>query len=391
MDPVILLGVILALGFTAVNGYNDVAHSVATSIATRAVSPGKAVVMAALANFAGPFIFAPAVAVTIGMSLIAPSCTSPRILISGLAAALILVLIANRKGLPISSSHALVGGLLGSALASCGFAGIILPITESFEVLLIVVLLSAVAGTLIGRFVAASLNERSDIWKVMGISSIFSVLVVFLTLTGFLPRTGLLLVITFILVSPTLGLLAAFGLDVLISHIFRYSRQDRVQRVFPSLQVGAGLVQALSHGANDGQHAVGVITALLLSAGIIADFSIPFWVLFASAAAIAFGTGLGGWRVIDRVARHITRIRPYQGVSASVSGAAVLTATTWVGIPTSSSHVISGAIVGVGVTRGEKAVRWDVVREILAAWLLTIPLSLVLGLGISVGWHVMAP
>jgi PiT family inorganic phosphate transporter len=147
--------------------------------------------------------------------------------------------------------------------------------------------------------------------------------------------------------------------------------------IFQPLQVVAGAFQAVGHGANDGQNAMGMMTALLVAGGIISGFLVPLWVILAGAAAIALGTIFGGWNVIDRIAKKITKIRPYQGFSASASGGIILSSLTLQGIPVSSTHVISGAIVGVGATRGFKAVRWEVVREIIIAWITTIPISLI--------------
>jgi PiT family inorganic phosphate transporter len=154
-----------------------------------------------------------------------------------------------------------------------------------------------------------------------------------------------------------------------------------MRRIFQPLHVVACLFQAAGHGANDGQHAVGVITALLFSAGMLAAFDVPVWVVLLSAIAMGLGTCFGGWQVVDKMARKITKIRPYQGFCAATTGSGVLALVTVFGIPVSSTHVISGAIVGVGATRGKNAVQWDVVREMMAAWIITIPLALVVSFG----------
>ena len=197
-------------------------------------------------------------------------------------------------------------------------------------------------------------------------------------LAGVLNVSGLLAIVLFIFISPVMGVGAAFIFNVIISHLFQHRKQNRVRRIFRPLHVVACLFQATGHGANDGQHAVGVIAALLFSAGVLTTFSIPLWVLLSSAVAIGLGTGLGGWNVVDKMAKKITRIRPYQGFSAATAGSAVLAMVTSYGVPVSSTHVISGAIVGVGATRGRTAVQWEVVREMMTAWVITIPLSLVL-------------
>jgi PiT family inorganic phosphate transporter len=200
-------------------------------------------------------------------------------------------------------------------------------------------------------------------------------------ITGMLKLTGILGIVLFIFISPVLGLTAAFLFDILISHLFRHSRQNRMRRIFQPLHVVACLFQAASHGANDGQHAVGVITALLFSAGMLSAFDVPVWVVLFSAIAIGFGTCFGGWQVVEKMARKITKIRPYQGFCAATTGSGVLALVTVFGIPVSSTHVISGAIVGVGATRGKNAVQWDVFKEMITAWVITIPIALVTALG----------
>jgi PiT family inorganic phosphate transporter len=194
-------------------------------------------------------------------------------------------------------------------------------------------------------------------------------------MTGALQISGLLAIILFIFISPVMGMVSAFLFNILISHLFRHSRQNRVRRIFQPLHVIASLFQAAGHGANDGQHAVGLIAALLVSAGILSSFYIPLWVLFMSALAIGLGTCFGGWQVVDKMAKKITKIRPYQGFSAATAGSATLAMVTSYGIPVSSTHVISGAIIGVGSTRGRNAVRWEVVRDMMTAWGITIPLA----------------
>ena len=169
----------------------------------------------------------------------------------------------------------------------------------------------------------------------------------------------------------------AFLFDIAISQAFNHSRQNRMKRIFQPLQVAACFVQATTHGANDGQHAVGIITALLLSAGILSAFDVPFWVIVTSASAMALGTCYGGWNVIDKMAKEITKIRPYQGFCAATVSSAILVLVTGKGIPVSSTHAINGAIIGVGATRGKNAVQWRVVREMMTAWIITIPLALV--------------
>jgi PiT family inorganic phosphate transporter len=193
--------------------------------------------------------------------------------------------------------------------------------------------------------------------------------------------------VLFIFISPIIGITGAFVFDVIVIQLFKHSRQNRMKRIFQPLHVVACLVQATAHGANDGQHAVGVITALLVSSGILLTFDVPMWVLLSSGLAIGLGTCFGGWQVVDKMAKEITRIRPYQGFCAATASSAILVAVTVVGIPVSSTHAINGAIIGVGATRGKNAVQWKVVREMMTAWIITIPLAIVVACG---GYFIVA-
>jgi len=206
-------------------------------------------------------------------------------------------------------------------------------------------------------------------------------------LLGIIHLSGLFAIVLFIFISPILGIAGAFVFDILISHAFRHSRQNHMKRIFQPLHVLASLVQATAHGANDGQHAVGVITALLVSSGILLTFQVPTWVLLSSAIAIGLGTCFGGWQVVDKMAKDITKIRPYQGFCAATVSSAILVTVTERGIPVSSTHAINGSIIGVGATRGKNAVQWRVVREMMEAWVITIPLAMVVSFA---GYFVVA-
>lgn len=382
MNLLIVSGIALALLFNFVNGLNDAGNSIAIMVATKALSPGKAALLAAAGNFAGPFLLTTAIALTIGTGIIEAAALTPQLLVAALLASVGLIITANLSGLPISSSHALVGALIGAGFAATGPGALIYPDPETVIFLFVYATGGGIAGAGLIGFLAAWLHENVRVGLIVGALFGFSVTVTLLMLTQMLVITGILAILIFIVISPTLGFFAAFLFDVTISQLFRHSRQDRMKRIFQPLQVVAGVFQAIGHGSNDGQHAVGVITALLLSTGLIAGFSVPLWVLLSSSLAIAVGTGFGGWRVVEKVAKKITKIRPYQGFAASGAGGAVLTGITLAGVPVSSTHVISGAIIGVGATRGIKAVRWDAVREIVTAWLVTIPLAIVLAFGV---------
>ncbi|MFA5348616.1 MAG: inorganic phosphate transporter [Methanoregula sp.] len=377
MEPLIIFGVILALALNFVNGLNDAAHSIATVVATRSLSPWRAVLLTSLCNMLGPFIFTTAVATTIGTAIVHPSSLNPVSIIVAMGTAISLVFVATRAGLPISSSHALVGGLLGAGLGAFGPGAIILPGASTLIDLGIAALGGAVTGGLVLGSLTAAL--KGDVRLGILIGAVFggTLVVPVLMLAGVLKISGLLVIVLFIFISPVMGVSAAFLFNVVISHLVQHRKQNRVRRIFRPLHVVACLFQAAGHGANDGQHAVGVIAALLFSAGVLTTFSIPLWVLLSSALAIGLGTVFGGWDVVDKMAKKITRIRPYQGFSAATAGSAVLAMVTSYGVPVSSTHVISGAIIGVGATRGKNAVQWEVVREMLTAWVITIPLALV--------------
>jgi PiT family inorganic phosphate transporter len=378
MEPLIIFGVILALALNFVNGLNDAAHSIATVVATKSLSPWRAVLLTSLCNMLGPFIFTTAVATTIGTAIIHPGSLTPISIIIAMGTAISLVFVATRAGLPISSSHAMVGGLLGAGIATSGFTAIILPGTTTFIDLGIAALIGVLVGTIVLGILTTALKGDVRLGLLIGAVCGGTLVIPVLMLAGVLKISGLLAIVLFIFISPVMGVSSAFLFNIIISHLFQHRKQNRVRRIFQPLHVIACLFQAAGHGANDGQHAVGVIAALLVSAGILTTFSIPLWVLLSSAVAIGLGTVFGGWDVVDKMAKKITRIRPYQGFSAAMAGSAVLAMVTSYGVPVSSTHVISGAIVGVGATRGKNAVQWEVVREMVTAWVITIPLALVI-------------
>ncbi|WP_292423168.1 inorganic phosphate transporter [Methanoregula sp.] len=375
IDPVVLFGVILALAMNFINGLNDAAHAIATVVATKVLSPVKAVFLTAICNMIGPFIFTTAVAMTIGTSVIHSSALTPRTIIIAILVSTVLVLVATRAGIPISSSHALIGGLIGACVAAAGFAAVIYPAMDTVSQTIMYGIAGAVIGALVVGSIAKALDGDVRLSLLIGAICGAATAIPLLMILGVLTITGLFAIILFIFISPILGVVTAFLFDLLISHLFRYSRQDRMKRIFSPLQIVACLFQAAGHGANDGQHAVGIITALLLSAGILSTFDIPLWVILTSAIAIGLGTCFGGWKVVDKMAKKITKIRPYQGFCAATAGSATLSMVTTYGVPVSSTHVISGAIIGVGVTRGKNAVQWKVVREMMTAWVVTIPLA----------------
>jgi PiT family inorganic phosphate transporter len=375
MDSLVLFGVILALALNFVNGLNDASHSIATVVATKALSPGKAVLFTAICNLIGPFLFTTAVAATIGTAIVSKQGLTPFSIVIAMGAAIILVFVATRAGIPISSSHAMVGGLLGAGIAAAGLSVVILPPASVLVQVLIAGLAGAVIGGILLGLFTASFKEDVRLGALLGAICGAALIIPILMIAGLIKISGLLAIVLFIFISPIIGMVSAFLLDIIVSHAFRHSRRNRMTRIFQPFHVLACLVQATAHGANDGQHAVGVITALLVASGVLLTFDVPGWVILTSAIAIGLGTCFGGWQVVDKMAKDITKIRPYQGFCAATASSAILVGITQVGIPVSSTHAINGAIIGVGATRGKNAVQWKVVREMMEAWVITIPLA----------------
>ena len=304
-----------ALFFDFVNGFHDSANSIATVVGTRVLRPLYAVMMAAVANFAGPFIFGTAVAATVGKGIIQPSFSTVDVIFAGLIGAIIWDLITWYFGLPSSSSHALIGGLIGSALLAGG--------------------------------------------------------------TSALVFSGIEKTLSFIVVSPTLGFVCAFGIALLVMYFFRNHTSSHVNRIFGRLQICSSIFFSLTHGANDGQKTMGVITALLIAGGMLDShsFVVPVEVVLGAAFAIALGTFFGGWRIVKTMAFRLTNLRPFQGFCAETGGGVILTSMAWFGIPVSTTHAIAGGIMGVGATKRLSAVRWGVGKRIVYAWIITIPAS----------------
>jgi len=311
----VYIAISVALFFDFVNGFHDSANAIATVVGTRVLRPLYAVGIAAVANFAGPFIFGTAVAHTVGKGIIQPSFSTVDVIFAGLIGAIIWDLVTWYFGLPSSSSHALIGGLIGSALLAGGTSALVLP--------------------------------------------------------------GIEKTLTFIVISPTLGFCSAFGIAIIIMYLFRKYTASYVNKIFGRLQICSSIFFSLTHGANDGQKTMGVITALLISGGMLdsTSFSVPIVVILASAIAIALGTFFGGWRIVKTMAFKLTSLRPYQGFCAETGGGVILTSMAWLGIPVSTTHAIAGAIMGVGATKRLSAVRWGVGKRIVYAWIITIPAS----------------
>lgn len=303
--------ILIALCFDYVNGFHDAANSIATVVSTRVLTPGKAVIWAAFFNFVAAFTFGTAVATTIGAGMIDVKVVTFAVVLSGLVGAIAWDLITWYFGLPTSSSHALIGGYAGAAVAKAGYPAIIL--------------------------------------------------------------SGWTKTIIFIFLSPLIGLVAGLTLMTAIFWIFRGFAPSRVDHWFRRLQLLSAAFFSLNHGANDAQKTMGIITAILLSAGYIRTFAVPFWVILSAHAAIALGTLAGGWRIIHTMGAKITKLQPVGGFAAETGAALALLTATLLGVPVSTTHAITGSIVGVGATRRLSAVRWGVAGQIVWAWILTIP------------------
>jgi PiT family inorganic phosphate transporter len=307
------LVVVVALVFDYINGFHDAANSIATVVSTRVLSPGRAVVWAAFFNFAAAFGFGTAVASTVGSGMIDIKIVTFAVILAGLTGAIAWDLITWYFGLPTSSSHALIGGYAGAAVARVGQSAII--------------------------------------------------------------ASGWTKTLIFIVLAPGIGLLLGLAFMTAILWLFQGFAPSRVDRWFRRLQLVSAALYSLGHGANDAQKTMGIIAGALFAGGLISEFRIDLWVVLAAHAAIALGTLSGGWRIIHTMGQKITRLQPVGGFAAETAGAVSLFTATALGVPVSTTHTITGAIVGVGSTRRLSAVRWGVAGRIVWAWILTIPAS----------------
>jgi PiT family inorganic phosphate transporter len=303
--------ILLAVAFDYINGFHDTANAIATTVATRALSPGWAILMATSFNFIGAFA-GTAVAKTIGSGLVDDQTTTQAIVAAALIGAITWNMITWQQGLPSSSSHALIGGLLGATIIGVGVGAL----------------------------------------KIDGIVN--KVLIPMFT-------------------SPLLGFAIAFTLMLSLYWIFRYSKRKAMGRHFRRLQVGSAAFMAFAHGSNDAQKTMGIITLALFSAGVIPDVTVPSWVIVVSATALSLGTAVGGWRIMKTMGQRVAKLEPVHGFAAETTAASILFGTAYLGMPVSTTQVISSAIMGVGASQGARAVRWGVARRILIAWVLTIP------------------
>jgi PiT family inorganic phosphate transporter len=310
--------IVAALAFDFINGFHDAANSIATVVSTRVLSPRLAVLWAAFFNFIAFLVFGVHVAQTIGKGVVDPSVITPAIILSGVLGAILWNLLTWWLGLPTSSSHALIGGLIGSAISAAGPKSILLP--------------------------------------------------------------GVLKIVQFIVMSPMIGMILGFLNMWAVMWIFRRSTPNSVDHLFRRMQLVSAAAFSLGHGGNDAQKTMGIITALLYSTGhLTGAFHVPLWIVLASHSAMALGTMSGGWRIVKTMGMTLTKLRPVGGFCAETAGALTLFGATFTGIPVSTTHTITGAIVGVGATRRLSAVKWGVAGRIVWAWILTMPAAATIG------------
>ena len=310
--PVLVALIAVALAFDFLNGLHDAANSIATIVSTRVLRPQYAVAWAAFFNFIAFLFFGLHVANTLGTGIIAADVVDPRLVFGALMGAIIWNLITWGLGIPSSSSHALIGGLVGAGIAKAGVSVIV--------------------------------------WR------------------------GLVPTVAAIAGSPLIGFVLAMVMILMLSWIFVRFTPFAVDRTFQRLQFVSASLYSLGHGGNDAQKTMGIIAVLLYSQGALGDnFYVPFWVVIVCQIAMALGTLIGGWRIVHTMGSRITRLTPMQGFCAEAGGSLTLFAATWLGIPVSTTHTITGSIIGVGAARKVSAVRWSVANNIVIAWIITIP------------------
>jgi PiT family inorganic phosphate transporter len=314
----IILLIAVALLFDFLNGLHDAANSIATIVSTRVLAPRYAVAWAAFFNFIAFAVFGLHVAKTIGTGIITPNLISDQVIFGALMGAIVWNVVTWLAGIPSSSSHALIGGLVGAGVCKAGWGAV----------------------------------EWSGLGKTIGA----------------------------IVLSPATGFILALIMVLFVSWTFRKSLPFKVDKIFRHVQFVSASAYSLGHGGNDAQKTMGIIAALLFAHGVEGgNFHVPFWVVMACQAAMALGTLFGGWRIVRTMGSRITHLTPLQGVCAETAGSLTLFGATWLGVPVSTTHTITGAIVGVGAARRVSAVRWNVAKDIVVAWIVTMPAAGLIG------------
>ncbi len=320
MTLLLILVVVAALAFDFINGFHDTANAIATVVSTRVLSPGWAILMSASLNLVGAFIGLH-VAATISKGIVDPAIATTTLTLAAVLGAIVWNLVTWFFGIPSSSSHALIGGLVGAGVAHAGTAGV--QWKGVFDKVIIPLVISPIAGFLIGYVIMTAINL-----------------------------------------------------------FFANARPSKVGHIFRKLQIVSAAAMSVAHGNNDAQKSMGIITLALVSAGVLAkskDVGVPTWVIISCATAMALGTSVGGWRIIKTMGHKIIRLEPVNGFAAETAGAATILTASYFGAPVSTTHVIAGSIFGVGASKRLRAVRWGVALEMVIAWVLTIPASALVG------------
>ena len=320
MHEILILIIILAVFFDIANGWHDCANAIATVVSTKVLSPMMAVVLAASMNILGAFL-STAVAKTIGTGIVDPKAVTDVVIISALVSAILWNLVTILMGLPVSSSHALFGGLAGAAMAHGG--------------------------------------------------------------AGILNTGGTIKILTSLLISPIFGIMFGYLFMKLILRLFGQLSPGVISKYFGRLQILSSSFMAFGHGSNDAQKAMGIITMALVSGGVIKSMDVPTWVILICALAMGFGTLFGGWKIIKTLGVKMLKLEPIHGFAAETSSAAIIIASSHFGLPVSTTHVVSSAILGVGATKRLSAVRWGIAGKIVMAWVLTLPACIAMAWGIQ--------
>jgi len=383
MEWILIFGIAVALCYNFINGLHDAANSIATVVATRVLSPVKAIILAAFFNLLGPLILTTAIAETISRGVFIPEYLTLEIVIIGVICASFWTLFTAYVGLPVSSVHSLVGGLVGSAVAYGGLSVVILPSLSVIGQIIGLAIIGMSGGAGVIYLLACYFKEQNP-RQYVPIGAFFGFILIIPAAIAlhYLVISGILKIILFIIISPCLGFFIAFLLGSLVTRFFRNSNTSTMNGIFNKLQIISASFFSLGHGSNDGQNAMGVITTMLVLAGVISDYTVPLWVILACSGAISLGTLTGGWKIVQTMAKKITHLQPYQGFCAETGGGIVLLFVSIFGIPVSTTHAISGCVMGVGSVRGTAAVQWSMVRQIVTAWVITIPLTALVGFAV---------
>lgn len=326
---ILVIILIAAFAFDFINGFHDAANSIATVVSTRVLTPGVAVVWAAFFNFVAAVLLGTGVAETVGRGMVELAVVDERVIVAAIVGAIVWDLLTWWLALPTSSSHALLGGYAGAAIAKAGWGAIIYH--------------------------------------------------------------GWILTLAFIVISPAVGLVLAWFFMITASWLFQHSHPRRVDKLFRRLQLVSAALLSLAHGTNDAQKTMGIVTSALVAGHFIPSFHVPLWVVLMAALAMGLGTLSGGWRIVHTLGGRITKLKPVGGSCAEFASAIALFVSTALGIPVSTTHTVAGAVVGVGSVHRMSAVRWGIARNIVWAWILTIPAAAVVAAGVwwvlGTAWH----